>query len=390
MEIFSIFPVTEEGIDGLPHPEVPYYALAKEGLFLHRKTQIGTVLIKQPTMPKNAYLSKLGHENGVFRWVGPKVPGRIIAQATTFFRSVYDKYQTEAEVIITMHNTTGEFKLFVPYQRVTGMGVKSIYEPTMIDRDYTVVGTLHSHCHFSAFHSGTDSADAAEMDGIHFTIGMLQNKPPEIVAMVTMNKKEFHYSDPSDVAELVFDNEIIPPWWDKFVITAAGNLPKPKRMPSITDEQWAAFCGTTPVSHVKTATWTPPTGHHDYRTANRTFGWYDEDDVQWGANPYYRPYYDKVVPFQPTKDSQQFNQKNKNQRHKINEAQTAESMAIDMAIDKAITTGVIMPVDWTTMEAHELDEISFWRDFYLNKLDNVCDILEMLGVGVGYNAKEIE
>jgi proteasome lid subunit RPN8/RPN11 len=385
MEIFSIHPVTTPGVEGLPAPEVPYYALAHEGLFLHRKTQIGNVLVKQPSMPKNALLAKIGYEHGFFQWTGEKIPGRIIAQATDFFRRVYREHKTEAEVIITMHNETGEFRLFVPYQRVSGMGVKSIYEPTHIDRDYTVVGTLHSHCNFSAFHSGTDSADAADMDGVHFTIGMLERETPEIVAMVVMNKKEFHYDTPETVAEIAFDGETAPPWWDDYVFPSTTSADKPRRMRTITQDEWNIFRGTTPTSHLKPNTTVPqPIKNYDYRTANRSFGWYDEDE-QWGNYPYGNSF-GGYKPSQPTNDSKKFNKRMK--RAARPNVDSATDTAIDKAIDLAILEGVIRPEDWTTMEAGQLDDINMWRQFYLDKLDGICDILEMVGMGVEYSAQE--
>ena len=41
----------------------------------------------------------------------------------------------------------------------------------LLSEGYTIFGTIHSHCDFSAFHSGIDDADEHGFDGVHVTIG---------------------------------------------------------------------------------------------------------------------------------------------------------------------------------------------------------------------------
>jgi hypothetical protein len=390
MEIFSVIPVTEEGTDALPEPEVPYYALAKEGIYLHRKTQIGTVLIKQPTMPKNAFLAKLGHDTGLFTWTRDKIPAKIIAQATSFFTRIYDKYGTEAEILLTMHNETGAVRIFVPYQRVNGSAVKSIYDHTHIDHDYTVIGTIHSHCNFSAFHSGTDSADAADMDGVHFTIGNLKSATPQIVAMVVMNKKEFHYKDPSDIAEIDFTSDTAPDWWDQYVFPTVTDTAKPKKMRSITQEQWDAFRGMTPVKVTTTTTVShvPTTGYQRHFSYRDDWESSDSDYLMGLMTGGYAPNR-TIVPFQPTKESQKFNKRHKHGGNRVRFDDSAEQKALDRMIDEAILKDMIVPSDWTKVQAHEMDDMGFWRQFLLDKLDALCDVLELARVGVTYSAKEM-
>ena len=185
-ELFEIVALNKDGYENVPTPDNgPFYLKADEGDYIHRETQIGTVLlpVAKAKFPK---LGRVGYKDGMFNWTQEKVPADIISQAHNFFARIFEKHHSEAEVLITMNDETKEFRLFVPYQRVSHMGVKSIHEPSHISRGWNVVGTLHSHCDFGAFHSSTDSGDASDMDGVHFTIGKVNSEQPEIVAMVTM------------------------------------------------------------------------------------------------------------------------------------------------------------------------------------------------------------
>jgi len=58
-------------------------------------------------------------------------------------------------------------------------------------------------------------------------------------------------------------------------------------------------------------------------------------------------------------------------------------------IDEAILKDMIVPSDWTKVQAHEMDDMGFWRQFLLDKLDALCDVLELARVGVTYSAKEM-
>jgi hypothetical protein len=52
----------------------------------------------------------------------------------------------------------------------TGVSVKYIRPSS--DEDLGLpVGTIHSHCDFGAFHSGTDHEDESTFDGLHVTFG---------------------------------------------------------------------------------------------------------------------------------------------------------------------------------------------------------------------------
>ena len=52
---------------------------------------------------------------------------------------------------------------------------------------YLRVGTIHSHCDFGAFHSGTDINDEADFDGLHVTFGHNNRDIFTISASIVVN-----------------------------------------------------------------------------------------------------------------------------------------------------------------------------------------------------------
>jgi proteasome lid subunit RPN8/RPN11 len=373
-ELFEVIVNTTEGIDDLPASDLPYYILAKEGMYLRRHTQIGDVFLKEYKTPET--LRPLGYPSGVFLWDGEKIPGEIISQAKDFFKRILTKYNTEAEVLITMHNDTRAFRLFVPYQRTSHGGVKSIYEPTHIDRNYTVVGTLHSHCDFSAFHSGIDSGDASDMDGIHFTIGMLQKDEPEIVAMVAMGGKEFHYKTPSTIAEIVWDKATAPPWWDQYVYPATTESEKPKSLKSLTQAQWDSFRGlATPKPKTQVQTWKAPAGYQPH--GSWTNPWVPSEDRS--AVSYINKYMG-----QPLKESTKFNRdRSKKNLHML----TEDEIKIDLAIDEAEKWNLLHYDDYDGMTLRNASDLDYWRTLFLIKIDTLCDILDTLDTTIEFTIK---
>lgn len=396
--LFETIALNGDGYDKLPTPKDPYYVIAREGPFLHKKTQIGTALIRQTDLPKS--FGRIGYQGGVFNWEGPKVPKEIISSAHDFFKRIFEKHHAEAEVLITMHNETGAFRLFVPYQRVNHSGVKSIYEPSHIDRNYTVVGTIHSHCDFTAFHSGTDSGDASDMDGVHFTIGHVDTETPQIVAMVAMNGKEFHYTKPDDIAEIEWGTKTSPEWWDQYVY-AEGNAPKdkPTSLKTITQDHWDEFLGLAlykPTSVAKSWGYQ----HHGlsgpYRTPQSPYS--GSSSIQrWlpGDVPTVRPHrdysqidrdwMDSSRTWKPKiRDDERDSDRLKRARQDAKDQSYADAGfdldRIDTAIEMAEEMGLFSHEDWQLIKAGDMDEIDYWRGYFKARAENLNEVLGILGV----------
>lgn len=181
----ALFPVYlyEHGFE--PPKSGTYYLVTKSGVFLHKETKAGSALVKD-NIP---WLKDPSFE---FRLSLPKIPGRIIGQALTFFRKVFDKYHSESYVTLMYSSKLKQYRLWCPNQTVSHGSVNydRTDQPTFEDRaenDWQMVGTIHSHCDFSAFHSGTDTGDEASFDGIHITLGHVNRNQFSMVSTIAIN-----------------------------------------------------------------------------------------------------------------------------------------------------------------------------------------------------------
>lgn len=182
----ALFPVYlyEHGFE--PPKTGRYYLVTQSGIYFHKETQAGTALVKVDGIP---WLKEPTIE---FRLKLPKIPARIIGQALMFFRKVWDEYQSEAYVTLMFSAKTQQYQLWCPKQRVSRASVNydRTDQPDFNDRtadDWQMVGTIHSHCNFSAFHSGTDHDDESTFDGIHITLGHVDRKQFSVAASIAIN-----------------------------------------------------------------------------------------------------------------------------------------------------------------------------------------------------------
>lgn len=175
--------------DGFEPPATgTYYLVAKTGIYLRKQTKAGDALVKVEGIP---WLQTPTLE---FRLKLPKIPARIVGQALTFFRRVFDQYRSEAYVTLLYSQKLGEYRLWCPKQKVSHGSVNydRTDQPAYEDRnanDWQMVGTIHSHCDFSAFHSGTDIGDEATFDGVHITLGHVPQKNISVSASVAINDR---------------------------------------------------------------------------------------------------------------------------------------------------------------------------------------------------------
>lgn len=157
--------------EGVELPEMGrYYLVTKTGIYFHKVTKFGNALVPVNGIPW------LEEPDLQFRLKLPKLPGRIIGQALTFFRKVFETYRSEAYVTLLHSAKLGQYRLWCPKQKVSMSSVDydRTDQPSFEDRqmnDWQMCGTIHSHCDFSAYHSGKDESDEATFDGIHITLG---------------------------------------------------------------------------------------------------------------------------------------------------------------------------------------------------------------------------
>jgi hypothetical protein len=155
-------PGTEEPSEGT------YYIVARNGLHMRMRTDWVDAVIPMKE------LQALECEKPRAKILLPPIDTRTFLQIYGFFRSVYLAHQTEAAVLLHYSREHG-WNFTVPRQRVSRVRIK--YEMTQRLKGYRCVGTMHSHGNLKAEHSDIDIAGEATFDGIHITLGNLDEYP---------------------------------------------------------------------------------------------------------------------------------------------------------------------------------------------------------------------
>jgi hypothetical protein len=166
------------------------YIVAKNGLFLKKKLGIMESVTPVSDIPDLEHMvvpyakMKLS-----------KIPKQIFCSIFSLFRKVYQEYRSECVVLLFYNEKKKKFRVGVPYQKVSFTGTECVKMGS--PQGYITVASIHSHCSFSAFHSGTDIADEEYIEGLHITIGDVDEDQFSLVASIVSNRKRFKV-DPLD------------------------------------------------------------------------------------------------------------------------------------------------------------------------------------------------
>lgn len=164
---------------GLPEDEI-CYLVTKKGIFLKKK--VGYIESIAP-VDKISFLEEIQPDAKMD--INP-IEAEDAVQVFTFFRAVYNLYQAESAVLLFYNQQTGQYKIESPHQKVSGGGVHYSRGSVMVD-GYDMVGTIHSHANFNAFHSGTDQGDEKTFDGLHTTFGHVADDQFSISCSIVAN-----------------------------------------------------------------------------------------------------------------------------------------------------------------------------------------------------------
>jgi len=230
-----LFPVHiyDEGVE-LPN-EGNYYVVAGNGVFLHKDTGLVKCFVPVDNI---SMLPSLEVASSVECSL-PKLPAEHVQKIKKFFAEVVNQHRTESSTTLYFNPETSDWKVHVPQQLVSHGGVR--YSRKLKPEEaggyegYLRVGTIHSHCDFGAFHSGTDVDDEKDFDGLHVTFGHNDRDNFTISASVVVNGHRSKVSPEdvlegvenveSDVYKLLDDsNEEVNEWMEK-VHTSGGRIP---------------------------------------------------------------------------------------------------------------------------------------------------------------------
>lgn len=165
------------GVD-IPQDET-CYIIAKGGIYLKKKLD----LIESLTpVDKISFLEDIP----TFAKINiPMISKKMIGNILGFFKEVYRLYKSEAIVLLFYNKNRKSYKIFVPEQEVSRASLS--YETTKTIKDHILIGSIHSHGSMTAFHSGTDVGDEAKFDGIHLTIGKVDETLFDICGSIAVN-----------------------------------------------------------------------------------------------------------------------------------------------------------------------------------------------------------
>lgn len=179
-----MFPVwINDGTTEMPIDPI-FYVIAKDGIYL--KKTMGHF----DTMTKVNSISILDAVESKATLKVAKIKTRQFAQILSLFRDVYKKYRAEANVILHYNRKKKRYRIDVPTQGVTGASVNYVNGEDSYD-NYIRIGTIHSHASMTAFHSGTDQHDEESWDGLHITLGKLNQDYFEISCSIMASGERF-------------------------------------------------------------------------------------------------------------------------------------------------------------------------------------------------------
>jgi hypothetical protein len=276
----------------IPAPGTPYFVVGADKRYIHKTSHWGRVLVPMDKLPfDNA------KETG-FLWYGgaPAIPPGLLGQIWSFFKQVYENIGTEAMIYLTFKD--GQYGVFVPPQITSGGHVNAQFKVEQATKNGAmVIGTIHSHCNFGAFHSGTDTHDADGMDGLHITIGKVLHDQPEYAVMVSYNKIRWELKL-DEITNGIPNLVAHPAWWHRYVAKDNGattNAPigwvGPVKPAHTTVTYGAGYSNNGVQSNYGTPNWGTTSGALPY-------GWFHSADAALRhLQRTKKPYYDADIEF---------------------------------------------------------------------------------------------
>lgn len=156
-------------------------------------------------------------------FIPSKLPAELMDKVVEFFRLVYRKQKSEAAGLLLYCGDSSmpaadRWQFVVPDQVVGGAsadyhGDKALLDP-FLSKGYQLAGTIHSHGSMSAFHSGTDHKDEEKFDGLHITVGKVDNPGlPEFAVSIISEGKRFKFDSICDVVDYRKGDVSVPTEW---------------------------------------------------------------------------------------------------------------------------------------------------------------------------------
>lgn len=157
-----------------------FYVLSKEGLMIHRENAVIKAVLP---------VDEIGFLQSIKTNIDyklPKLDCTTFLKSYLFFHIIFKKYTAESILLLTYDFVSNQYQLVCPKQTVNYNYLKYDADPEL-PKNHLLVGTIHSHCSFEAFHSSIDKPDEGILDGLHIVIGNVDKLFVSISACVVVN-----------------------------------------------------------------------------------------------------------------------------------------------------------------------------------------------------------
>ncbi|GIU69010.1 MAG: hypothetical protein KatS3mg002_0246 [Candidatus Woesearchaeota archaeon] len=201
------------------------FVVGSDGVYVYRKTNFYESLTKSK---KNEIPILNKPDQFIYLRNNMNFPMYLMNITYSFFADVYEKYKSEAIVLIYIDNDQ-KFYIAPPLQKVSGAHLdykNNILHPN----NMTLFGTIHSHGTMSAFHSGTDHKDEEFFDGLHITLGKITSNPPDISISLVIDGFRGIIKEPERVIEKYGTYQKVPypkEWMDQVKYNAPRQISTP-------------------------------------------------------------------------------------------------------------------------------------------------------------------
>lgn len=124
-------------------------------------------------------------------YIGPKISVRVWESILAFFADTYKRTRSECQVRLYVNADKKEWAAWAyPQEARSGMSAKEIDNAQATQQrkqfseseGWVYFGTVHHHCASHAFQSSTDEHNEQSQDGLHITIGNMDEKQHTIHA----------------------------------------------------------------------------------------------------------------------------------------------------------------------------------------------------------------
>lgn len=212
-------------------PEQPIFSTFQDGFDLDAIKQLPLAFVldskgwlKWQRTPLVAGFTRLKELDGLAtikescEYLPSKLPPTLFDKIVEFFRQIYRRQKSEAAGVLLYRVETREWRFCVPPQTATGGSANYDHVAESCQREFdegfSLAGTVHSHGSMSAFHSGTDHKDEVNFDGLHITVGHLNDPKVEFAISVMNGGKRWKFDKIGDVVDYPESDAIeVPTEW---------------------------------------------------------------------------------------------------------------------------------------------------------------------------------